>query len=43
MRVRDLMTPYPVTVSPDTAAVDARRLMEDKRIRHLLVTGRGRE
>ncbi len=38
MRVRDLMTPYPVTVPPSTSVVDARHLMEERRIRHLLVT-----
>jgi acetoin utilization protein AcuB len=38
MRVRDIMTPYPVTVAPDTTVVDARRIMDDRRIRHLLVT-----
>jgi CBS domain-containing protein len=32
------MTPYPVTVPPRTSVVDARRLMEERRIRHLLVT-----
>ena len=38
MRVRDLMTSYPITVPPNTLVVDARRLMEERRIRHLLVT-----
>jgi acetoin utilization protein AcuB len=38
MRVRDLMTPYPITVPPDTSVVDARHIMEQRRIRHLLVT-----
>ena len=42
MRVRDLMTTYPVSVPPQTSVVDARRTMEDKRIRHLLVTAGGR-
>jgi acetoin utilization protein AcuB len=42
MRVRDIMTPYPVTVPPDTTVVDARRLMEERRIRHLLVTTENR-
>jgi acetoin utilization protein AcuB len=42
MRVRDIMTPYPVTVAPDTAVVDARRIMDDRRIRHLLVTADNR-
>jgi acetoin utilization protein AcuB len=38
MRVRDLMTPYPVTVTPETSVIDARRIMDERRIRHLLVT-----
>jgi acetoin utilization protein AcuB len=38
MRVRDLMTPYPITVPPSTSVVDARHMMEERRIRHLLVT-----
>jgi acetoin utilization protein AcuB len=32
------MTPHPVTVAPDTSVVEARRIMDDRRIRHLLVT-----
>jgi acetoin utilization protein AcuB len=38
MRVRDIMTPYPVTVAPDTTVIEARRIMDERRIRHLLVT-----
>ena len=38
MRVRDLMTPFPVTVDPATPVLEARRLMDERRIRHLLVT-----
>ena len=38
MKVRDLMTTKPLTVSIDTPMVDARRLMLEHRIRHLLVT-----
>jgi acetoin utilization protein AcuB len=38
MRVRDIMTTVPITVSPATPVLDARRLMEERRIRHLLVT-----
>ena len=38
MRVRDLMTPYPITIPRETAVVDARRMMDERRIRHLLVT-----
>jgi acetoin utilization protein AcuB len=39
MHVRDLMTPNPITVGPDTLVFDARKLMFDNRIRHLLVVG----
>ena len=38
MRVRDLMTPYPITIPPQTPVADARRMMDERRIRHLLVT-----
>lgn len=38
MLVRDLMTKDPLVVSLDTPVVDARRMMIDRRIRHLLVT-----
>ena len=37
MRVRELMTPTPITVAPETSVVDARHLMATRRIRHLLV------
>ena len=37
MHVRDLMTPNPITVGPDTPVFEARKLMFDNRIRHLLV------
>ena len=42
MLVRDLMTPNPITVGPDTPVFEARKLMFDSRIRHLLVVGDGR-
>ena len=42
MHVRDLMSPDPITVGPDTLVFDARKLMFDNRIRHLLVVGDGR-
>ena len=42
VNVRDLMTKQPLTVSPDTPVVDARRMMAERRIRHLLVTDGGR-
>ena len=38
MRVRELMTGAVITVRPDTPVLDARHLMVEKRIRHLLVT-----
>ena len=40
MHVEELMTTAPnlITVSPETPILEARRLMLDKRIRHLLVT-----
>jgi acetoin utilization protein AcuB len=37
MNVRDLMTTSPITVSPETPVLEARQLMVEKRIRHLLV------
>lgn len=37
MRVRELMTPAPITVGSETSVVDARHLMATRRIRHLLV------
>ena len=37
MRVRDLMTKMPVTVKPSTPVLEARRLMQEYRIRHLVV------
>ncbi len=37
MRVRDLMTPGPITVEPATPMLDARQRMADARIRHLVV------
>ena len=42
MRVRDLMTEMPLTVRPTTPVLEARRLMDDYRIRHLLVMENGR-
>ena len=42
MHVRDLMTPNPITTGPDTPVFEARQLMFDQRIRHLLVVGEDR-
>jgi acetoin utilization protein AcuB len=38
MQLRDLMTPTPITVSRETSVSEARELMTNARIRHLLVT-----
>jgi CBS domain-containing protein len=38
MQVRDLMTAAPVTVPADMPVLEARQLMQTKRIRHLFVT-----
>lgn len=38
MKVSDLMTICPITTHPDTPVLEARQVMVDKRIRHLLVT-----
>jgi acetoin utilization protein AcuB len=38
MHVTELMTAPPIAASPDMPVVEARQLMVDKRIRHLLVT-----
>jgi acetoin utilization protein AcuB len=37
MNVKDLMTAGPITTRPETAVLEARQLMIDKRIRHLLI------
>jgi acetoin utilization protein AcuB len=42
MLVRDLMTPDPITAVPETPVFEARQEMVRHRIRHLLVTERGR-
>ena len=42
MQVEALMTRNPVAVAPETAVFDARRLMQDRRIRHLLVVEKDR-
>ena len=43
MNVGELMTAVDlITAAPETAMLDARRLMLEKRIRHLLVTEHGR-
>lgn len=42
LRVRDLMTQSPLTVTPDTAVHEARELMRQHAIRHLPVVQKGR-
>jgi acetoin utilization protein AcuB len=37
MTVKELMTPSPITTGPETPVLEARQLMIQKRIRHLLV------
>jgi acetoin utilization protein AcuB len=37
VNVRDLMTTDPITTGPETPVLEARQLMIDKRIRHLLI------
>jgi acetoin utilization protein AcuB len=41
MRVQDWMTARPLSVSPETGVFEARRLMQERRIRHLPVTRDG--
>jgi acetoin utilization protein AcuB len=42
MRVKDLMSRPPLTIAPDTGVLEARRIMQERRIRHLLVLESGR-
>lgn len=42
MTVKELMTPNPITTGPDTPVLEARQLMIQKRIRHLLVAEAGK-
>ena len=42
MNVSGLMTAPPITTGPDMPVLEARQLMVDKRIRHLLVTEGGK-
>jgi CBS domain-containing protein len=41
-RVRDLMTPGPLAISPETSVQEAYRLMQDQRMSHLPVCEDGR-
>ena len=42
MRVKDLMNGPPITIAPDTPVLEARRVMQTRAIRHLLVLEHGR-
>ena len=42
MRVKDLMSPRPLTAGPATLVLEAYRAMESHRVRHLLVLEHGR-
>ena len=42
MRVKDLMSGPPITIAPDTPVLEARRVMQVRAIRHLLVVEHGR-
>lgn len=42
MRIKDVMTKNPITVSPDTLVMDAQTLMKEKKIRRLPVVDKGK-
>jgi acetoin utilization protein AcuB len=42
MRIKQMMTENPVTVSPDTLVLDAQRIMKEKNIRRLPVVDKGK-
>jgi acetoin utilization protein AcuB len=42
MRIKQIMTENPVTVSPDTLVLDAQRIMKEKNIRRLPVVEKGK-
>jgi acetoin utilization protein AcuB len=42
MRIKQMMTENPVTVSPDTLVLDAQRIMKEKNIRRLPVVEKGK-
>lgn len=41
-KIEDQMTPYPVTVDPQTLVADAAKLMKEKKIRHLPILKSGK-
>jgi acetoin utilization protein AcuB len=42
MRIKQMMTENPVTVSPDTLVLDAQRIMKERKIRRLPVVEKGK-
>ncbi|MFT9846123.1 CBS domain-containing protein [Aneurinibacillus sp. REN35] len=42
MRVKDLMTPVVITITPSTTIQEAERIMKDKNIRRLIVVDQGK-
>lgn len=42
MRVKDLISGPPITIAPETPVLEARRVMQTRAIRHLLVVEHGR-
>jgi acetoin utilization protein AcuB len=42
MRIKQMMTENPVTVSPDTSVLDAQRIMKEKKIRRLPIVEKGK-
>jgi acetoin utilization protein AcuB len=42
MRVSELMTGPPITIAPETPVLEARRVMQTRAIRHLMVVESGR-
>ena len=42
MRVKDLMSKPPITVLPNTGVLEARSMMQELRVRHLIVVDEGR-
>lgn len=43
MLVKDCMTRHPIMISPKTPAAEAQRIMIDNNVRHLPVTGKGKQ
>lgn len=43
MLVKDCMTRHPIMISPETAAVEAQKIMSENKVRHLPVVGDGKK